>query len=73
MWEQKIATSHGPRSGFLAQRLEGHIYDDLVSPMSNVVDAAVYTLRKQISVYPDAMPLIHTRRGLGYVLSEEGP
>ena len=43
--------------------IEAHIYDEFVEPMSNVVDAAVYALRRKIG--PD---LIHTRRGLGYVL-----
>jgi DNA-binding response OmpR family regulator len=43
--------------------IEAHIYDDLVQPMSNVVDTAVYGLRRKIG--PE---LIRTRRGLGYVL-----
>lgn len=43
--------------------IEDHIYDELVSPMSNVVDSAVYSLRRKIG--PE---LIQTRRGLGYVL-----
>jgi DNA-binding response OmpR family regulator len=47
--------------------IEAHIYDELVEPMSNVVDAAVYSLRRKIG--PE---LIHTRRGLGYVLAAEG-
>jgi DNA-binding response OmpR family regulator len=46
--------------------IEAHIYDELVSPMSNVVDTAVYNLRRKIG--PD---FIHTRRGLGYVLEAE--
>ncbi len=43
--------------------IETHIYDALVEPMSNVVDAAVYGLRQKIGAH-----LIRTRRGLGYVL-----
>jgi DNA-binding response OmpR family regulator len=43
--------------------IEAHIYDELVEPMSNVVDAAVYSLRRKIGA-----DLIRTRRGLGYVL-----
>jgi DNA-binding response OmpR family regulator len=46
--------------------IEAHIYDDLVEPMSNVVDSAVYGLRRKIG--PD---WIQTRRGLGYVLEAE--
>ena len=47
--------------------IEAHIYDELVEPMSNVVDAAVYGLRRKIGA-----DLIRTRRGLGYVLEAEG-
>jgi DNA-binding response OmpR family regulator len=46
--------------------IEAHIYDERVEPMSNVVDAAVYGLRRKIGA-----DLIHTRRGLGYVLAAE--
>ena len=49
--------------------IEAHIYDGLVDPMSNVVDSAVCSLRKKIATTPAAAPLIHTRRGLGYVLA----
>jgi DNA-binding response OmpR family regulator len=63
---------------YLAQRrgqvvsrteIEEHIYDGQVDPMSNVVDSAVCNLRKKLAIGGDA-PLIHTRRGLGYVLDE---
>ena len=42
--------------------IEAHIYDELVSPMSNVVDAAVYGLRRKLGA-----GLVETRRGLGYL------
>jgi len=60
------------RSGQVVSRteIEEHIYDDLVSPMSNVVDSAVCALRKRIAVKPGSTPLIHTRRGQGYVLED---
>jgi DNA-binding response OmpR family regulator len=48
--------------------IEAHIYDGQVDPMSNVVDSAVCSLRKKIAVTDSSVPLIHTRRGLGYVL-----
>ena len=48
--------------------IEAHIYDGQVDPMSNVVDSAICLLRKKIAVTPAAAPLIHTRRGHGYVL-----
>jgi DNA-binding response OmpR family regulator len=44
--------------------IEEHIYDGQVDPMSNVVDSAICGLRKKLG----PAPLIHTRRGLGYVL-----
>lgn len=47
--------------------IEEHIYDGQVDPMSNVVDSAICSLRKKLAVGA-AAPLIHTRRGLGYVL-----
>ncbi len=43
--------------------IEAHIYDELVEPMSNVVDTAVYGLRRKIGA-----EVIRTRRGLGYIL-----
>ena len=49
--------------------IESHIYDGQVDPMSNVVDSAICSLRKKLSEPSDAA-LIHTRRGLGYVLEE---
>jgi DNA-binding response OmpR family regulator len=58
------------RKGHVVSRtqIEEHIYDDLVSPMSNVVDSAICALRRKIAVSADSKPLIHTRRGQGYVL-----
>jgi DNA-binding response OmpR family regulator len=49
------------------QEIEEHIYNDVVESFSNVVDSAVCTLRRKITP-SGASPLIHTRRGLGYVL-----
>jgi len=51
-------------------RIEEHIYDELVSPMSNVVDSTVYALRKKLAVAQDLPSLIHTRRKQGYILEE---
>jgi two-component system copper resistance phosphate regulon response regulator CusR len=61
------------RAGQVVSRteIEQHIYDDLVSPMSNVVDSAIYALRKKLATHETSPPLIHTRRGLGYVLEEQ--
>jgi DNA-binding response OmpR family regulator len=54
------------RQGEVVSRteIEAHIYDGLADPMSNVVDSAICGLRKKLG----AAPLIHTRRGQGYVL-----
>ena len=48
--------------------IEEHIYDGEVDPMSNVVDSAVCSLRRKLGQAGSSIPLIHTRRGLGYVL-----
>ena len=58
------------RQGSVISRpeIEEHIYDELVSPMSNVVDSAICNLRKKIAKEPDDGELIHTRRGQGYIL-----
>ncbi len=60
------------RKGQVVSRteIEEHIYDELVSPMSNVVDAAVCALRRAIAVAEPSAPIIQTRRGLGYVILE---
>jgi DNA-binding response OmpR family regulator len=47
--------------------IESHIYDELAEPMSNVVESAVYRLRKKIDP-PSGPSLIETRRGVGYLL-----
>ncbi len=59
------------RRGHIVSRteIEDHIYNGNVDPMSNVVDSAVCSLRKKIGA-TGTVPLIHTRRGLGYVLDE---
>ena len=57
------------RQGQLVTRteIEAHIYDYDAEPMSNVVDRAVCALRRKID--RDGEPsMIHTRRGMGYVL-----
>jgi DNA-binding response OmpR family regulator len=57
------------RAGQVVSRseIEEHIYDGQVDPMSNVVDSAICVVRKKIAAANDT-PLIHTRRGQGYVL-----
>jgi DNA-binding response OmpR family regulator len=46
-----------------------HVYDFESNTFSNVVDVYIGRLRKKID-HPGRPPLIHTRRGQGYVLDE---
>jgi two-component system, OmpR family, response regulator len=50
--------------------IEAHLYPDSAELMSNVIDSAICTLRRKITL-PGTIPLIHTRRGMGYVLEGE--
>ncbi len=61
------------RRGAVVDRsaIEARLYGQGDEPASNAVDRAVCTLRRKVDV-PGAVPLIHTRRGLGYVLEESG-
>jgi DNA-binding response OmpR family regulator len=62
------------RQGQLVTRtqIESHIYDQHTEVMSNVVDSAIYSLRKKIDT-PGAPSLIQTRRGMGYILEAVRP
>ncbi|HSZ54520.1 MAG TPA: response regulator transcription factor [Tepidisphaeraceae bacterium] len=62
------------RQGQLVTRtqIESHIYDQQTEVMSNVVDSAIYSLRKKIDT-PGEPSLIHTRRGMGYILESARP
>ncbi|MEZ5532923.1 MAG: response regulator transcription factor [Steroidobacteraceae bacterium] len=46
--------------------IEEHLYNDATSPVSNAVDSAVCILRRKLAG-GNGLPLIRTRRGLGYV------
>lgn len=50
-------------------QIEAQLYNEAESPLSNAVDAAVYALRRKLCP-PNTPPLLHTRRGLGYMLGE---
>lgn len=52
--------------------IEGHIYGDCDSLMSNVVDSAICNLRKKLRQNGKPDP-IRTRRGQGYALEEVAP
>ena len=50
--------------------IEAHLYDDDAEPMSNVVESTLSSLRRKLGQANPAA-LIHTRRGLGYILEPE--
>ncbi len=53
-------------------RILAHVWDDNFDPVANAVDVLVGRLRRKID--PDGTrPLIHTLRGMGYVLSNRRP
>lgn len=62
------------RAGQLVTRGEifEHVYNDRSSTHSNVIDVYMTYLRKKLE-RPEHPKLIHTRRGEGYILSEEPP
>jgi two-component system copper resistance phosphate regulon response regulator CusR len=47
-----------------------HVWDDTYDPFSNVIDVYVQRLRRKLAA-AGCGPLIKTRRGLGYMLTEE--
>lgn len=49
------------------EQIEAQLYAELDGPLSNAVDSAICSLRRKVCP-PGTPPLIHTRRGLGYVL-----
>ncbi len=52
--------------------LTEHVWDERYDPYSNVIDVHINHLRRKIDHNSD-QPLIHTRRGSGYVLSTIAP
>ncbi len=59
--------SRRPGQVFSREQIEERLYPEAEGPQSNAVDAAIYVLRRKLFP-PGTQPLIHTRRGLGYVL-----
>ena len=51
--------------------LTEHLWDENHDPFSNVIEVFINRLRKKVDA-GDVAPLIHTRRGAGYVLSADG-
>lgn len=50
--------------------IEAHLYGESTELMSNAVDSAISSLRRKLGPAKGA-PLIHTRRGMGYVLGKK--
>jgi DNA-binding response OmpR family regulator len=56
-----------PGQVFSREQIEARIYSESDSPLSNAVDAAIYSLRRKLAPGGE-VSVIQTRRGLGYVL-----
>jgi two-component system copper resistance phosphate regulon response regulator CusR len=52
------------------EQIAQHVWDENFDPFSNVIDVYVRRLRAKIDA-GFAPPLIHTRRGEGYILTAE--
>ena len=52
--------------------ISDHVWDDNYDPVSNLIESYINRLRKKLDA-PGLPPLIHTRRGAGYVLDEAPP
>lgn len=72
--EYALAEYLARRAGQVVSRteIETHLYDGDADFISNVVDSAVCALRRKLHA-ANPEPIIHTRRGLGYVLSLSAP
>ncbi len=53
-------------------RIAAALWDDEIGPTSNVVEVLVANIRRKID-RDAARPLLHTRRGAGYVLGSDAP
>ena len=51
-------------------KIRDSVWDYAYEEESNIIDVLIKNIRKKIDV-GDSKPLIHTKRGLGYVLKEE--
>jgi DNA-binding response OmpR family regulator len=52
--------------------ISDHVWDDNYDPVSNLIESYINRLRKKLDA-PGLPPLIHTRRGAGYMLGEAPP
>ena len=49
--------------------ISAHVWDDNHDPLSNTLEVCIARLRRKVDSEAD-VPLIHTRRGVGYVLAD---
>ena len=70
--EYRLLACLARRAGQVVSRIEieDGLYDEDTFPNSNVVAAAICTLRDKLEEHGGTR-LVHTRRGLGYVLAEQ--
>ena len=52
--------------------ISDHVWDDNYDPVSNLIESYINRLRRKLDA-PGLAPLIHTRRGAGYVLGDAPP
>jgi two-component system copper resistance phosphate regulon response regulator CusR len=52
--------------------ISDHVWDDNYDPFSNLIESYINRLRKKLDA-PGLPPLIHTRRGAGYLLGATAP
>ncbi len=72
--EYALITYLASRCGEIVSRIEieDHLYDEDTLPLSNVIASTICSLREKLEAEGEPR-LIHTRRGLGYVLTEHEP
>ena len=60
------------RAGEVVSRadISEHVWEESYDPFSNLIEVYVQRLRRKLDA-PNATPLLHTRRGEGYILSAE--
>ncbi len=52
--------------------ISAHVWDENYDPVSNIIDVYIARLRKRVDL-PNYVPLLHTVRGVGYVLRPGSP
>lgn len=61
-----------PRRVVTRAQIIEHVWDDNFDPVGNAVDVLVGRVRRKVD-RADLTPLIHTVRGVGYLLSDQAP